>query len=173
MDLRASIRNIPDFPKKGVMFRDITTLLGNPSAFREAVETLDALLGPAPVDRIACVESRGFLFGAPLALRRGCGLVLLRKPGKLPAETIRETYALEYGEDTLEMHRDAVRAGERVVVVDDLLATGGTAAAAARLVESAGGRVVCLLFLVELSFLRGRDALKKWDVRAAVSYESE
>jgi adenine phosphoribosyltransferase len=173
MDLRASIRNVPDFPKKGVMFRDITTLLGDPSAFREAVESLDALLGPAPVDKVACIESRGFLFGAPLALRRGCGLVLLRKPGKLPAETIRETYALEYGEDTLEMHRDAVREGERVVVVDDLLATGGTAAAAARLVESAGGRVACILFLVELSFLRGRGALKRWDARAAVSYESE
>jgi adenine phosphoribosyltransferase len=128
MDLKSHIRNVPDFPKKGIVFRDITTLLENAEAFRAAVDALEKLLADRPVDKVVCVESRGFLFGAPLALRLGCGLVPLRKPGKLPAETIRETYALEYGTDAIEMHRDAVKEGERVAIVDDLLATGGTAA---------------------------------------------
>ncbi len=173
MDLARSIRNVPDFPKKGIVFRDITTLLLDPAAFRQAIDTLFAFLGERRIDKIACIESRGFVLGAPLALRSGSGLILLRKPGKLPAETVRESYALEYGTDALEMHRDAVAGGDRVAIVDDLLATGGTAAAAARLVESAGGEVVSLLFLVELAFLRGREALAGRDVHAAVRYESE
>ncbi|MFH1679754.1 MAG: adenine phosphoribosyltransferase [Candidatus Eisenbacteria bacterium] len=173
MDLKTRIRDIPDFPKKGIVFRDITTLLEDPGAFRESVDALARLLGERPVDKVACIESRGFLFGAPLALRLGCGLVPLRKPGKLPGETIRETYSLEYGTDAIEMHRDAVKEGERVVIVDDLLATGGTAAAAARLVESAGGMVACMLFLVELAFLDGRERLEEWEVLAAVRYDSE
>ncbi|RPJ44087.1 MAG: adenine phosphoribosyltransferase [Candidatus Latescibacterota bacterium] len=173
MDLTAWIRNVPDFPKKGIVFRDVTTLLLEPAAFREAVDSLERLVAGRAIDKVACVESRGFVFGAPLALRLGCGLVLLRKPGKLPAETIRESYALEYGTDSLEMHRDAIRPGDRVVLVDDLLATGGTAAASARLVEAAGGKVLCLLFLIELAFLRGRDALEGREVLAAVRYDSE
>ncbi|MBM3319489.1 MAG: adenine phosphoribosyltransferase [Candidatus Eisenbacteria bacterium] len=173
MDLKSRIRNVPDFPKQGIVFRDITTLLEDAEAFRAAVDALEKLLAGRPVEKVVCVESRGFLFGAPLALRLGCGLVPLRKPGKLPAETIRETYSLEYGTDAIEMHRGAVKKGERVVIVDDLLATGGTAAAAARLVESAGGRVACMLFLVELAFLGGREKLKDREVLAAVRYDSE
>jgi adenine phosphoribosyltransferase len=172
VDLSAWIRSVPDFPKKGILFRDITTLLLNPDAFREAIDHLTRLLGDRPVDKVACIESRGFVFGAPLALRTGSGLVLLRKPGKLPAETIRESYSLEYGTDAIEMHRDAVRRGDRVVLVDDLLATGGTAAASARLIESVGGRVVCVLFLVELASLGGRGALGGREVLAAVRYDS-
>jgi len=169
---RQAIRDIPDFPKAGIVFKDITTLLKDPGAYRDAIESLLALTGDRTVDKVACIESRGGLFGAPLALRLGAGVVPLRKPGKLPAETIREEYALEYGTDAIEMHRDAVTAGERVLIVDDLLATGGTAAAAVRLIEAAGGRVEALLFLIELAFLGGRNRLDGKEILTAIRYES-
>ena len=173
VDFKRKIRDIRDFPKKGIVFRDITTLLQDPDAFAESVRALEALLDGRKIDKVVCIESRGFLFGAPLALRLGVGVVPLRKPGKLPGEVLREEYSLEYGTDALEMHRDAVRKGERAVIVDDLLATGGTAAAAARLVEAAGGEVDSLLFLVELDFLGGRKLLEKRDVLTLVRYDSE
>lgn len=173
MDLKSRIRDVPDFPKKGIVFKDITTLLADPSAFGAAVEKMEEVLSGRRVDKIVCVESRGFLFGAPLALRLGAGLVPVRKPGKLPAATIREEYTLEYGTDAIEMHRDAVSGGDHVVLVDDLLATGGTAAAAARLVERAGGKVECLLFLIELSFLGGRKLLEGREVLSLIEYGGE
>ncbi|MFH1278749.1 MAG: adenine phosphoribosyltransferase [Candidatus Eisenbacteria bacterium] len=173
MDLKSRIREVPDFPKKGIVFKDITTLLADPSAFGAAVERMEEVLHGRRVDKIVCVEARGFLFGAPLALRLGAGLVPVRKPGKLPAETIREEYTLEYGTDSVEMHRDAIRSGDHVVLVDDLLATGGTAAAAARLVERAGGTVECLLFLIELSFLSGRRLLGGREILSLIEYGGE
>ncbi len=159
MNLGSIIRDVPDFPKPGIMFRDITPLFRNPAAFRFALDGLTELLADQTFDSFAAVESRGFLFAAPLADRLGKELTILRKPGKLPADTVSESYALEYGEATLEVHRDGLRAGERVVVVDDLLATGGTAAAAARLIRRLDAEVVGHLFLIELAFLDGRQAL--------------
>ena len=159
MNLGSIIRDVPDFPKPGIMFRDITPLFRNPAAFRFALDGLTELLADQTFDSFAAVESRGFLFAAPLADRLGKDLTILRKPGKLPADTVSESYALEYGEATLEVHSDGLKAGERVVVVDDLLATGGTAAAAARLIRRLDAEVVGHLFLIELAFLDGRKAL--------------
>ena len=159
IDLARVIRDVPDFPKPGILFKDITTVLEHPEAFAAAVDGLDGLLAQAPCDRLAAIESRGFVFGAPLALRRGVPLALVRKAGKLPAATRQVTYALEYGTATIEAHVDSFRPGDRVVIVDDLLATGGTAAAAAALVAQAGATVTGFLFLVELEFLPGRAAL--------------
>lgn len=170
MELKSRIRNVPDFPKKGIIFRDITTVLSDPAAFDAAVEEMCERLRGRKIDKIACIESRGFIFGAPVALRMGIGMIPLRKPGKLPAETIREEYSLEYGTDALEMHRDAVANGERIAIVDDLLATGGTAAAAVRLVERGGAEVDSLLFLVELDFLGGAKLLDGRTVFSLVSY---
>ncbi len=173
MDLAAHIRSVPDFPKPGIVFRDITTLLQEPHAFRASVDALAAAAGALQPDVVVGIESRGFVFGAPVAMALGVGFVPVRKPGKLPAATFRETYALEYGEDALEIHQDAVRPGQRVVIVDDLLATGGTAAAAARLVAHCGGHAVGALFLVELAFLGGRARLAGQTVHALVRYDSE
>ena len=173
MELKSCIRNVPDFPKKGIVFRDITTLLGDPAAFETAVVEMCECLRERKIDKIACIESRGFIFGAPVALRLGVGMIPLRKPGKLPAETIREEYSLEYGTDVLEMHKDAVANGERIAIVDDLLATGGTAAAAVRLVERAGAEVDSLLFLVKLDFLGGAKLLDGRKVISLVSYGEE
>jgi len=173
MDWKEKLRVVRDFPKPGIGFIDITTLLADPAAFDAAVEAMIEPLRSRGVDKVVCIESRGFIFGAPAALRLGAGMVLLRKPGKLPAEKIREEYALEYGVDAIEMHADAVRPGERVAVVDDLLATGGTAAAAARLVERAGGSVESMLFLVELAFLEGRKKLDGREIFSLVRYEEE
>lgn len=159
MDLSTVIRAVPDFPKPGILFRDITPLLNEPAAFRAALDGLAALVRDVPCDRLAALESRGFLFAAPLARQWGKGLVVMRKPGKLPADTVSESYALEYGTATLEVHRDAIAPGERVLIVDDLLATGGTAAAAAALVRRLGGSVAGHLFLVELEGLGGRERL--------------
>ena len=153
------IRTIPDFPSAGVTFRDITPLLGDPDAFAAVVQALAGDLGPGQVDVVAAIESRGFMFGAPLALQLQAGFVPIRKPGKLPAETVRREYALEYGTGHLEMHRDALRPGDRVLIVDDVLATGGTARAAAELVSAVGGRIVELAFVVELLALGGRSRL--------------
>ncbi len=153
--LREFIRDVPDFPKPGILFRDITPLLEDPEAFREAVEALAAPFRSEGVDKVLGIESRGFILGAPVALELGAGFVPVRKKGKLPHETLAVRYELEYGTDEVEMHADGVRRGERVLVVDDLIATGGTAAASVRLARAAGGEVIGCSFLIELSELRG------------------
>ena len=173
MDFAEHIRAVADFPKPGIVFRDITTLLQDARAFGAAVDSLATMARALQPDIIVGIESRGFVFGAPVAVALGVGFVPVRKPGKLPAATLRENYTLEYGDDSLEMHRDALRPGMRVVIVDDLLATGGTAAAAARLVERGGATVAGLLFLVELAFLPGRERLAGHTVHALVRYDSE
>jgi adenine phosphoribosyltransferase len=170
-ELRALIREVPDFPKKGILFRDITTLLKDPAGLARAVEGLVAPWRGKGVTQVVCLESRGFLLGPPVALALGAGLVPARKPGKLPAETVQEEYALEYGTDRLEMHRDAIRAGDRVLVVDDLLATGGTAAAAVRLVERLGGEVLGCAFLVELRALGGRARIGPLPATSLIVYD--
>lgn len=157
--IREAIRSIPDFPEPGILFRDITPVLANAELFGEAVRSLAAPFDAMPPDVVVAIESRGFLFGAPLALRWGASLVPVRKPGKLPAQTQREEYSLEYGTSVLEIHLDALATGNRTVIVDDLLATGGTASAARRLVESLGGIVAGFSFLVELEALKGRTVL--------------
>jgi adenine phosphoribosyltransferase len=168
--LRELIRDVADFPKPGIVFKDITTLLRDPAGFREAADLLVELIGRGPVDRVVAIESRGFILGGVLADRLGVGFVPVRKPGKLPARTRRASYALEYGEDALEIHEDALRSGEQVVVVDDVIATGGTARAVAELVEGLGARVAMFAFLVELSFLPGRAKLHGYDVRSLIRY---
>jgi adenine phosphoribosyltransferase len=170
MDLKMFIRDVPDFPQKGILFKDITTLLKNPAAFRAAVDLLAGKYREKQIDKVVAVESRGFIFGSILAYELKCGLVLARKAGKLPHQTIREEYALEYGTAVLEIHVDGIGNGERVVVVDDLLATGGTALAAVRLVETLGGKVEGIEFLIELGFLRGREKLVGYPVNCAISY---
>lgn len=157
--VRQAIRSVPDFPEPGILFRDITPVLSNAELFGDAVGQLAAPFDSMPPDVVVAIESRGFLFGAPLALRWGASLVPVRKPGKLPARTRREEYSLEYGTSVLEIHLDALAPGSRVVIVDDLLATGGTASAARRLVESLGGIVAGFSFLVELEALQGRTEL--------------
>jgi adenine phosphoribosyltransferase len=168
--LRATIRDVPDFPKPGIVFKDITTLLGDPVAFRRAMDLLTVLCGDRQLDRVAAVESRGFIVGSVLAHRLGAGLVPVRKPGKLPFRTVKASYELEYGSDCLEIHEDAIARGERVLVVDDLIATGGTARAVAELVERLGGHVVAFAFLVELGFLNGRDKLAGYEVLSLIRY---
>src|SRR3990172_10308492 len=172
-DLRKYIRNVPDFPKEGIVFRDITTLLKNPIALKEVIQQLYELTKGLKIDKVVGIESRGFIFGAMLAERLNAGFVLLRKPGKLPAETEKELYDLEYGRDSIEIHKDAISPGDKVLIHDDLLATGGTAKAAIKLVEKLGGEVVQVLFLIELSFLKGREKLKGYNVKALVDYASE
>jgi adenine phosphoribosyltransferase len=152
-DILANIRNVPDFPKKGILFKDITTALQKPEVYNAIIENLYSLIKDLDIDYIAAIESRGFIFGAPLAYKMGVGLVIIRKPGKLPADVYHEEYSLEYGTDSLEMHKDAVKKGDNVLVIDDLLATGGTVAATCRLVKKAGANVVGTLFLIELTEL--------------------
>ncbi len=166
MDISRYIREIPDFPKPGIMFADITPLLGDPKAFAASIDRFAERYSDARIDVIAGIEARGFLFAAPLADRLGKSLAPLRKRGKLPYETYAESYALEYGRDSIEMHTDAIRPGQRVLIMDDLLATGGTMAAAARLVERAGGEAAGLAVLIELVDLRGRDRLRGYDLFA-------
>lgn len=173
MDLYSFIRNAPDFPKKGIVFRDITTLLKNPEAFNYAFERLYEKAKDLNINKVVGIESRGFIFGGALALRLNAGFVPVRKKGKLPAETVSETYYLEYGADTIEIHKDAISSGDRVLLHDDLLATGGTALAACKLIEKLGGKIVQVSFLIELSFLKGRERLKNYDVFALLNYESE
>jgi adenine phosphoribosyltransferase len=173
MDLKQSIRNVPDFPKPGIVFRDITPLLRDARAFADVEDRLVAAFLDDGVTAVLGIESRGFIFGASVARRLGVGFVPARKAGKLPAERIAESYALEYGEAVLEIHADSVGPGDRVLIVDDLLATGGTAAAAARLVERLGATVVGLAFVVELSFLNGRKPLAGRKIAALVDYASE
>ena len=172
-ELKKHIRNIQDFPKKGIVFRDITTLLKNPTALSQAFDELYDSTKELMVDKVVGIESRGFIFGAMLAQKLNAGFVPVRKPGKLPAETEKEFYDLEYGKDSIEIHKDAIRSGEKVLIHDDLLATGGTAKAAINLVEKLGGDVVQVLFLVELSFLNGREKLKGYNVKSLVDYTSE
>ncbi|NMC63010.1 MAG: adenine phosphoribosyltransferase [SAR324 cluster bacterium] len=171
MDLKQYIRDIPDFPKPGVLFKDITPILKDSKAFLFVIDELTKDLEGRTVNAIAAVESRGFIFGAPLALRLGVPFVPLRKPGKLPAETLGVEYALEYGTNRIEIHKDALKKGEHVVVIDDLLATGGTAAAACELVNKLGAQVEKVLFVIELSFLSGREKLKGIDVSALLSFD--
>jgi adenine phosphoribosyltransferase len=168
--VRARIRDVPDFPKKGIVFKDITPVLADARLFRRVVDALAERWRGERIDKIVGIESRGFLFAAPLAYALGAGLTIVRKPGKLPWEVIREAYALEYGEATLELHIDAVGPGERVLVVDDVLATGGTAEAVGRLVARQGAELVAYSFLVELSFLSGAKRLGPGKVHALVRY---
>ena len=169
-DIYRAIRDVPDFPKPGILFKDITPLLLNPQAFRRAVELMATPFEGGRPSRVVSIESRGFLLGAPIALALDAGLVPIRKPGKLPAARGRVEYALEYGTDALEMHRDAVTAGDRVLIVDDVLATGGTAEAAAKLVRAHAAEVVGFTFLIELDFLKGRARLRGERVEAVLHY---
>jgi adenine phosphoribosyltransferase len=172
-ELIKTIRSIPDFPKKGIVFRDITTLLKDKLAFNEAVDILYEHYRSKEIDKVVSIESRGFIIGAALAYTLGAGFVPIRKPKKLPAETIREEYALEYGTDAVEIHKDAISEGEKVLIVDDLLATGGTILAATKLVEKLGGQIIGLGFLIELSFLKARNRLEGFDVFSIITYDSE
>ena len=172
-NLREHIRSVPDFPRKGIIFRDITTLLRDGKVFKRAIDALYQHYKSKKIRKVVAIESRGFIFGSVLAYRLSSGFVPVRKPKKLPAQTIRKEYQLEYGTDALEIHVDAIEKGERVLVVDDLLATGGTISAACDLVQQLGGRIVGVAFLIELTFLRGRDKLKDYQTFSLVSYESE
>jgi adenine phosphoribosyltransferase len=169
-DLRAKIREIPDFPKPGILFYDITTLLKDPTAYKASIDLMLEPYRDEKIDLVVGMESRGFIFSAPMAYLLGAGLVPVRKLGKLPAETITVEYALEYGSNTLEIHRDAISAGQRVLIVDDLLATGGTVHGTIELVERLQGEVVGLGFLVELEFLKGRDRLQGHRVESVIRY---
>ena len=170
MELTRFIRDVPDFPKKGILFKDITPLLRDPGALAHAADAMAAPWKGRVVQQVVGMESRGFLFGPLVAERLGAGFIPIRKPGKLPAATIAEDYSLEYGTDRLEMHRDAVMPGESILVVDDLLATGGTAGAAVKLVRKAGGNVAGASFLVELDFLAGRAKLEGAEVHSLIHY---
>jgi len=170
LDLRAFVRDVPDFPRPGILFRDVTPLLADAAALREAICRLAEPFRDARIERVVGVESRGFLLGAPVALELGAGLAIARKPGKLPRRTLSVSYELEYGSDRLEMHADAIEAGQRVLLVDDLVATGGTAAATLRLARQAGADVVGCAFLIELEALGGRAQLDAKQIHAVLRY---
>jgi len=170
MDLENTIRDIPDFPKAGIIFKDITPLLMDVDAFNTVIERLTSRYSNQKVDKILAIESRGFIFGGAMARELKCGLILARKPGKLPAAVIREEYTLEYGTNALEIHKDCISADDRIVIVDDLLATGGTALATIRLVERLKGEVVGVEFLIELDFLKGRESIREYPVNALIHY---
>jgi adenine phosphoribosyltransferase len=172
-DLKDAIRSIPDFPKPGIVFRDITTLLADPEAFKQALDQMEGFFRQKGVGRIAAIDSRGFIFGGALADRMNLPFVPIRKKGKLPYPTIRQEYDLEYGTDTLEIHKDAVSPGEKVAVIDDLLATGGTLEASCKLIEKLGGEVAAVGILIELSFLKGRNRIPDYDIMALIEYKSE
>ncbi|MGI6225131.1 MAG: adenine phosphoribosyltransferase [Peptococcales bacterium] len=170
MDLSSYIRIIPDFPQKGISFKDITPLLGDGKAFKSAIDSLAKDLGTKNIDIVVGPEARGFVIGGPLAYKLECGFVPVRKKGKLPGSTVSATYELEYGQDQLEIHRDAIKPGQRVFITDDLLATGGTMKTTIELVEQLGGQVVGLGFLIELTYLDGRKNLKGYDVISLLKY---
>jgi adenine phosphoribosyltransferase len=172
-DLKKYIRDVPDFPKKGIIFKDITTLLKNPVALKLTLDILYDRVKDLKIDKVVGIEARGFIFGALLAEKLNAGFVPLRKPGKLPAPVFQQTYELEYGSDTIEIHKDAIKEGDRVLLHDDLLATGGTAKAACDLIEKIGGKMVHALFIIELSFLNGRDKLKNYKVDSLINYTTE
>ena len=172
-DLKKYIRSIKDFPKQGIMFRDITTLLKEPTALNETINQLYSFTKGLKIDKVVGIESRGFIFGSLLAQKLNAGFVPIRKPGKLPAETESESYELEYGTDKIEIHKDAISAGENVLLHDDLLATGGTAEASCKLIEKLGGKIVQVSFIIELTFLNGKEKLNEYDVRSIVKYDSE
>ncbi len=169
-DLKEKIRSIPDFPSKGILFRDITTLIKDGPAFKKAVEIIAGRYAEEDISAVACIEARGFIFGGAVACRLGAGVVPIRKKGKLPAETFSQSYDLEYGTDTLEVHRDAFSPGERVLLLDDLLATGGTAAASAMLIEKAGAEVAGIAFLIELEDLKGAEKIAGYPVFSVLRY---
>jgi adenine phosphoribosyltransferase len=168
MELASLIRDVPDFPVEGILFKDITTLIKNTDAFQEVIDRMADHYADADVDVVVAVEARGYIFGAPVACELGAGFVPVRKPGKLPAKIISESYTLEYGTNTLEIHEDAIEPGQRVLIVDDLLATGGSARATINLVERLGGQVVGVTFMIELDFLHGRDKLAGYDVLSLI-----
>ena len=170
LDLRDRVRDVPDFPKPGIVFKDLMPLVADAAYFRETIDRLEELARPRQPDIILGAEARGFIFGGALADRLGCGFVPARKPGKLPWNTIEATYELEYGTDSLQIHADAIAKGKRVIVHDDVLATGGTARAKTELVEQLGGTVAGALFVIELGFLHGRDKLDGYDVEALITY---
>lgn len=167
------VRTIPDFPEPGIMFRDVTTVLQDAEGFKLAIDEMKKLLDGVDFDVIAGAESRGFIFGAPLAYAMGKPFVLIRKKGKLPCETVEKSYDLEYGSATIEMHKDSIKPGQKVVVVDDLIATGGTIEAACELIEELGGEVAKVVFLMELAGLNGREKLAKYDVASVITYEGK
>ena len=173
MDLARLVRSIPDFPIKGILFRDITTLIRDGEALQETIDTMVEHYIDTDIDAIVGIEARGWIFGAPLAYELGAGFVPVRKPSKLPAEKVSISYSLEYGTNTLEVHKDAIAPGTKVLIVDDLLATGGSARAACQLIEKLGGQVVGLAFLIELVDLHGRDKLKGYDVYTMIPFEGE
>lgn len=170
MALEKYIRNIPDFPKQGILFRDITTLLNDPTAFKSVINQMAKMLKGKKIDQIVAAESRGFIFGGALAYKLGCGFVPVRKPGKLPYKTYKATYSLEYGTDSLEIHQDAVKPGASVLILDDLLATGGTALAMANLVKKLKARVTGIAFIIELTALAGKKKLKGYPVYSLIKY---
>ncbi|MBN2718330.1 MAG: adenine phosphoribosyltransferase [Deltaproteobacteria bacterium] len=170
MDIKTLIRDIPDFPKPGILFKDITPLLQHPQGLKSALDALAKPFLGKGITAVAGMESRGFIFGVPVAERLGVGFIPVRKPGKLPAETVSEAFTLEYGTDTLEIHKDALRAGDKVLVIDDLLATGGTAKATISLIQKLGAEVVGVGFVIELAFLGGKDALGTTPVHSLITY---
>ncbi len=171
MDLKKNIRIIEDFPKKGISFKDITTLLEDHTALKYTIDEMVTYLADKKIDVIVGPEARGFLFGVPVAYALGAGFVPVRKPGKLPYDTMEIEYDLEYGSDKLEIHKDAIKPGQKVAIVDDLLATGGTVAAVTKLIEQMGGEVVCLNFVIELTELNGKGKLKGYDIMSLVKYD--
>ncbi len=170
MNLKEIIRNVPDFPKAGIQFKDISTLIQNPGAFKEAIDWMSSLYKNKQVDKVIAVESRGFIFGAPLAITLNAGMIMVRKKGKLPAQTLNVKYDLEYGEDELQMHADAVQPDENVIIVDDLLATGGTIRATIELINNVSAEIVGICFLIELVELKGRDKLNPYHVESMIKF---
>lgn len=170
LDLTKYIRDIPDFPKEGIIFKDITPLLQNKDAFRQAVDQMCDKYKDTHIDVVVGVEARGFIFGAAVAYKLGRGFIPIRKPGKLPFDTVSKTYALEYGQDTVEVHKDAFESGKKVLVVDDLLATGGTVGAVCELIEQVGGDIIGISFLIELTFLNGIEKIKKYPIDVLIKY---
>jgi len=173
MDIRKVIRTIPDWPKEGIMFRDITTLLLHPEAFKYTIDKLVEHYKDTGITHIAGIESRGFIFGSVLAKELSLPFVIIRKPGKLPADVVSQEYELEYGSDKIEMHKDAIKAGDKVLIVDDLIATAGTLKAAIKLVEKVGGKVISCAVIIELSDLKGRELVGDYDLFSLVQYEGE
>ncbi|OQX96347.1 adenine phosphoribosyltransferase [candidate division KSB1 bacterium 4572_119] len=173
MNLIEKIRNVPDFPKPGIGFKDITTLLLDGASFKQSIDELAELFDAGNIDKILGVEARGFIFASALAYKWRKGVILARKPGKLPADKLSQEYELEYGTDKIEIHHDAIQPGERILIIDDLLATGGTVAAATKLVETAKGEIAGIGFLIELTFLNGRSKIENYNVRSLITFDNE